>query len=77
MATAIDVPFMPCSSYTRMKDYTSPTTNSDSSGLTVSNDEKAPLAVSIELLLFAYFVFLDESLDLQEAVRGIFEAFSG
>ena len=53
--------------------YSDPATNSDSSGLTVFNDEKTLLAVSIELLRFVYFVFIDDGLDLQEAADGIFE----
>ena len=53
--------------------YSGPATNSDSSGLTVFNDEKTLLAVSIELLRFAYFVFIDDGLDLQEAADGILE----
>ena len=53
--------------------YTGSASDSDSSGLAVFNDDKALLAVSIELLRLAYFVFLDDALNFQAATDRIFE----
>jgi len=53
--------------------YTGPASDSDSSGLAVFNDDKALLAVSIELLRLAYFVLPNDALNFQEAADRIFE----
>ena len=43
--------------------YTGCASDGGSSGLAVFNDDKALLAVSIELLRLAYFVFIDDALN--------------
>jgi hypothetical protein len=48
-------------------------TPGDSSALAVFDDDKALLTVRIELGRLAYFVLLDDAVNLQEAADRIFE----